>query len=229
MISRIDPGTEKRWRCCHRVGLEYPPPDVGGHCGHVPRRTWLDAVRGSAVRALRRAVVVRRARGAATSRRSCSTSAPACASYGLRGARARSTAPRCSRTSTGTTCRACRSSRRCTGRAPRSTCTGRARTTGPLGEVFAQMMRPPFFPIRPDQLVGEVRFHDTADDDFPVGLAKVRSRWVRHVGPTLGFRVELERHVGRVHPRPRAGLTIPTTPTTTCRPRCSSSATASTC
>jgi phosphoribosyl 1,2-cyclic phosphodiesterase len=61
---------------------------------------------------------------------------------------------------------------------------------GPLGEVFAQMMRPPFFPIRPTDLEGDVRFHDTADDDFPVGLAKVRSRGVRHVGPTLGFRVE---------------------------------------
>ena len=36
---------------------------------------------------------------------------------------------------------------------------------GPLGEVFAQMMRPPFFPIVPDQLAGAVRFHDTGDDD----------------------------------------------------------------
>jgi phosphoribosyl 1,2-cyclic phosphodiesterase len=61
---------------------------------------------------------------------------------------------------------------------------------GPLGEVFTQMMQPPFFPIEPRQLAGEVRFHDTGDDDFPVGTAKVRSRWVRHVGPTLGFRVD---------------------------------------
>ena len=68
---------------------------------------------------------------------------------------------------------------------------GPRQAEGSLGEVFAQMMRPPFFPIRPADLQGEVRFHDTADDDFPVGLAKVRSRWVRHVGPTLGFRVEL--------------------------------------
>jgi phosphoribosyl 1,2-cyclic phosphodiesterase len=61
---------------------------------------------------------------------------------------------------------------------------------GALGEVFADLMRPPFFPIRPGDLVGDVRFHDTGDDDFPVGHAKVRSRWVRHVGPTLGFRVD---------------------------------------
>ena len=67
---------------------------------------------------------------------------------------------------------------------------GPRQTGGPLGEVFAQMMCPPFFPIRPTDLQADIRFHDTLDDDFPVGLAKVRSRWVRHVGATLGFRVE---------------------------------------
>lgn len=61
---------------------------------------------------------------------------------------------------------------------------------GPLGEVFAGMMRPPYFPIRPDQLGGTVAFHDVDDDHFPVGTAKVRSRWIRHVGPTLGYRLE---------------------------------------
>jgi phosphoribosyl 1,2-cyclic phosphodiesterase len=61
---------------------------------------------------------------------------------------------------------------------------------GVLGDVFAQLMCPPFFPIRPDGLSADVRFHDTGDDDFPLGLAKVRSRFVRHVGLTLGFRVE---------------------------------------
>jgi phosphoribosyl 1,2-cyclic phosphodiesterase len=60
-----------------------------------------------------------------------------------------------------------------------------------LGPVFAQMMRPPFFPITPEQLMGDVRFHDLGEDDFPVGGAKVRSRWVRHVGPTLGYRVDV--------------------------------------
>jgi phosphoribosyl 1,2-cyclic phosphodiesterase len=62
---------------------------------------------------------------------------------------------------------------------------------GPLGEVFTGLMQPPYFPVRPDQLAADIRFHDTGDDDFPVGHAKVRSRWVRHVGPTLGYRVEL--------------------------------------
>ncbi len=62
---------------------------------------------------------------------------------------------------------------------------------GPLGEVFAGMMQPPYFPITPEQLEGTVQFHDVGDDDFPVSTtAKVRSRWIRHVGPTLGYRLE---------------------------------------
>ncbi len=67
---------------------------------------------------------------------------------------------------------------------------GPRQVEGPLAEVFAGVMCPPYFPIRPEQLVGSVHFHDTGDDDFPVGPAKVRSRWVRHVGPTLGYRIE---------------------------------------
>jgi phosphoribosyl 1,2-cyclic phosphodiesterase len=67
---------------------------------------------------------------------------------------------------------------------------GPRQAEGPLGEVFSQMMCPPFFPIRYTDLPADIRFHDTGEDDFPVGLAKVRSRWVRHVGATLGFRVE---------------------------------------
>jgi phosphoribosyl 1,2-cyclic phosphodiesterase len=67
---------------------------------------------------------------------------------------------------------------------------GPRQADGPLGDVFAQMMCPPFFPITPSQLAGDVRFHGTGDDDFPIGTAKVRSRWVRHVGPTLGYRVD---------------------------------------
>ena len=142
---------------------------------------------------------------------------------------ASSTARCCSRTCTGTTCRACRSSRRCTTPASTLDIYGPRQDDGPLGEVFAQMMRPPFFPIRPDGLSADVRFHDTGDDDFPIGLAKVRSRWVRHVGPTLGFRVEWNGALGRVHPRPRAGLLSRRPRRLRARTRSSSSATASTC
>ena len=63
---------------------------------------------------------------------------------------------------------------------------------GTLTEIFTGLMRPPYFPIRPDQLGGAVRFHDTANDDFGINGAKVRARWIRHTSPTLGFRIELE-------------------------------------
>lgn len=67
---------------------------------------------------------------------------------------------------------------------------GPRQTDASLYEVFSRVMGPPFFPIRPEQLVGSVRFHDAGDDHFPVGTAKVRSRWVRHTDPTLGFRLD---------------------------------------
>lgn len=67
---------------------------------------------------------------------------------------------------------------------------GPRQDAGSLREVFTGLMRPPYFPIRPEGLLGAVSFHDAGDDDFPVGDAKVRSRWVRHTDPTLGFRLD---------------------------------------
>jgi phosphoribosyl 1,2-cyclic phosphodiesterase len=67
---------------------------------------------------------------------------------------------------------------------------GPQQADGALGEVFDQLMRPPFFPIRAEQLGGELRWQGLVDDDLPVGHAKVRARHVRHCGTTLGYRVE---------------------------------------
>lgn len=69
---------------------------------------------------------------------------------------------------------------------------GPAQEEGALADVFRGVMRPPYFPITPNELHGTVRFHGAGTDDFPVGGAKVRSRWVRHTSPTIGFRVELD-------------------------------------
>jgi ribonuclease BN (tRNA processing enzyme) len=71
---------------------------------------------------------------------------------------------------------------------------GPRQADGPLGEVFAGVMRPPYFPITPDQLGADVHFIDVGDDEFALNGAKVRSRWVRHTDPALGFRVDLEGH-----------------------------------
>ncbi len=59
-----------------------------------------------------------------------------------------------------------------------------------VADRFAEFMCPPYFPIGLESLAGEVRFHDLLDDDLVIGDAKVRARWVPHIGPTLGFRVE---------------------------------------
>jgi len=61
-----------------------------------------------------------------------------------------------------------------------------------LATTFRGVMRPPYFPITPDEMGGAVAFLDTGTDDFAVNGAKVRSRWVRHTDPALGYRVELE-------------------------------------
>jgi phosphoribosyl 1,2-cyclic phosphodiesterase len=60
----------------------------------------------------------------------------------------------------------------------------------PLAETFANLMGPPFFPIRPDQLKGDIRFHDVADGELSVGTATVAVRSVPHLGPTNGYRID---------------------------------------
>jgi phosphoribosyl 1,2-cyclic phosphodiesterase len=72
------------------------------------------------------------------------------------------------------------------------TIIGPHQSGGSLGEVFGGVMSPPYFPIRPEELRGSVAFESVGNDDFAVNGAKVRSRWVRHTDPTLGFRVEVE-------------------------------------
>jgi phosphoribosyl 1,2-cyclic phosphodiesterase len=59
-----------------------------------------------------------------------------------------------------------------------------------LAEAFEEFMRPPYFPVRIGDLIGDIRFHTADGDDFVVGDAKVRSRYVPHIGATLGYRVD---------------------------------------
>lgn len=69
---------------------------------------------------------------------------------------------------------------------------GPTQEEGPLGEVFGDFMRPPYFPVHFSELRGDIRFHDVMDDDVSIGNAKVRVRPVPHCGPTVGYRVEWE-------------------------------------
>jgi phosphoribosyl 1,2-cyclic phosphodiesterase len=61
-----------------------------------------------------------------------------------------------------------------------------------LEAAFHEFLRPPFFPVEIDDLMGEIVFHDMADEVLAVGDAKVTSRPVPHVGQTAGYRVEFD-------------------------------------
>ena len=61
---------------------------------------------------------------------------------------------------------------------------------GPLGEVFSDFMRPPYFPVQYSDLHGDICFHDVMEEELSIGNAKVMVRPVPHCGPTVGYRVE---------------------------------------
>ena len=56
-------------------------------------------------------------------------------------------------------------------------------------DAFDFFVRPPYFPVTLEGLCGTISFNDVGDDDFTIGRAKVMSRAVPHIGPTLGYRV----------------------------------------
>ncbi len=60
-----------------------------------------------------------------------------------------------------------------------------------LASAFDEFMRPPYFPVGVADLMGDIHFHTVSDEGFVAGDAKVRARYVPHIGPTLGYRVEL--------------------------------------
>ena len=63
---------------------------------------------------------------------------------------------------------------------------------GTLAQAFGEFMRPPFFPVRPGQLMGDIEFLDTAETDFDWGRAHISVRDVPHTGSTNGYRVEID-------------------------------------
>ena len=62
---------------------------------------------------------------------------------------------------------------------------------GSLADAFNQLMRPPFFPVRSADLLGDIQFHDCCSTELELDGAKVMVRPVPHVGLTNGYRVEL--------------------------------------
>lgn len=61
-----------------------------------------------------------------------------------------------------------------------------------LDEAFRTFMKPPFFPVGPDDLAGDISFHDLVDEELSWGRARIIARDVPHTGQTNGYRVELD-------------------------------------
>ena len=61
-------------------------------------------------------------------------------------------------------------------------------------DAIDSIIRPPQFPVDLSLFSGAFRFHDLGECSFSIGEVKVTSRFVPHIGPTLGFRLE---HEGR--------------------------------
>lgn len=59
---------------------------------------------------------------------------------------------------------------------------------GPIAKVLGELFRPPWVPEPP----AGVRFYECADEELPLGEAKVWARSVPHKGPANGYRVEWE-------------------------------------
>ncbi len=63
---------------------------------------------------------------------------------------------------------------------------------GSLQEAFEGFMRPPYFPIAPSDLCGDIVYRDAAGTSFDWGRARVTVGDVPHTGATNGYRVELD-------------------------------------
>ena len=56
-------------------------------------------------------------------------------------------------------------------------------------DAFDFFLRPPYFPVTLDHLGGLVSFTDVGDEEREIGGATVVSRFIPHVGSTLGYRL----------------------------------------
>ena len=84
---------------------------------------------------------------------------------------------------------------------------------GPLSEVLATAVRPPYFPVHLADFPGQFRLHPTGDHDFALGPAKVRARFITHRGHTLGYRIDVGNRTVAYLPDHQAPLDRTTVPT----------------
>ena len=63
---------------------------------------------------------------------------------------------------------------------------------GTLQQAFEDFMRPPYFPVRPTDLCGEISYRDLTSTELDWGRAHITVRDVPHTGATNGYRVEID-------------------------------------
>jgi len=61
-----------------------------------------------------------------------------------------------------------------------------------LSEVFADFIRPPYFPVPLGELPAELCFFEVGDGEVQLGSTRVKIREVPHVGLTVGYRIETD-------------------------------------
>ena len=63
---------------------------------------------------------------------------------------------------------------------------------GSLADAFNTFMRPPYFPVGPDDFAGEIVFRDVIDETIAWGRSQIVAGDVPHTGPTNGYRIEVD-------------------------------------
>ena len=81
-------------------------------------------------------------------------------------------------------------------------------TGASLAEAFDRCYRPPFFPVRLDDLAGTITYRSVGPGSFTEGDVRITVAEVPHTGPTIGFRLDWRgRSIAYVpdHQQPRDG------------------------
>jgi phosphoribosyl 1,2-cyclic phosphodiesterase len=70
---------------------------------------------------------------------------------------------------------------------------GPSQQGGPLRDVVAGIVQPPFFPIHMAEFRGQLHFHDLeGTEELTIGASMVTVRSIPHIGHTLGYRIEAD-------------------------------------
>ena len=69
---------------------------------------------------------------------------------------------------------------------------GPAQQGSSFADAMYQLIQPPFFPVSLRDIGSQINFHDVGDDSFNIEGIEVTSKAVPHVGPTVGYRLDVD-------------------------------------